>query len=120
MADSNEVYMANFFFRDYVTEDIMSYGIGEIWTYHYKETIIGVRDCRNKRAYFLKHELLPKGDNRFSPTIEQVTAAHIKECAEDMEHSEEVIEYVSIEDLISEAKRRVFNEIGTVADDLIG
>lgn len=113
-----DVWKVNYFWRDYVTEDIVAYGIGNVWLYHYKENLIGVRNIEIKEAYFVRKEDIPVEDERWSPTIRQITAEHIKECITDVDMPEEKLQYIPMEDLAAKAFHLVTHEITTKIDSL--
>lgn len=120
MADSNEAYDMNYFFRDYVTEDILSYCIGDTYLYHYKETIIGVRDVTTKLGFFVDINSIPKTDSPFAPTLDMLTSEHIKEAIDEIDHSDEKLEYIPIRELVLKAKEMVTQCLARELDKQFG
>lgn len=112
----NSIWQDNYFFRDYVTEDILSYGIGPVWLYHFKETLIGVRDTEIKEAYFVKLDSIPEHKAQYVPTIEQLTEAHINEAIEEIDRQGEKLDYLPINEIMSKAKELVLQELGREMD----
>lgn len=117
---TNETYKLNFFFRDYVTDDIMGYGCGEVFIYHYKETIFGVRDLRKKTSVFVDIATIPAVAQHFAPTLEQLTEAHIKEAYEENDHTNETTSRVPMNEIALIAKEAVCNEMARVFDEAVG
>ena len=120
MADSNQIYDANFFFRDFVTEDIVAYCIGETTLYHYKETIIGVRDMTAKLGFFVKIDTIPKTDSPFAPTLDMLTQEHINEALAEIDQPDEKIEYIPILEIVAKAKELLSHEMSKQLDKQFG
>jgi|SRR6478609_1180355 len=112
----NSVWNDNYFFRDYVTDDILSYGVGPVWLYHFKETLIGVRDTEAKISYFCTIESIAAVKGQFVPTIEQLTEAHITEAIEEVDRSGEEIKRIPITEIMSTAKELTLREFGREMD----
>lgn len=119
MSKDDAVYMANYFFRDYITEDIMSYCIGEVYLYHYKENLIGVRDMRNQTAYFLNTETIPAETTMYPPTIKQITEEHIKDSIDEIDRGNEKLVRLDISDLVTKAREVIAAEIANDIDTLL-
>src|SRR5688572_11483687 len=101
--EDRNVLIDNFFVRDFVSHDIISYGIGQVWLYHYKETLIGVRHHDNLVAYWLNIETAKKSKRVMAPTVDQITPEHIKECIAEMSGDGEKTEYLDFEPLMEKA-----------------
>lgn len=112
----NSVYYDNYFFRDYVTEDILSYGVGPVWLYHFKETLIGVRDTETKEAFFTDIESVKDYKGQYVPTIDQLTDAHIKEAIEEIDRQGETIKFIPINEVMQKAKELALREFGREMD----
>lgn len=112
----NSVYYDNYFFRDYVTEDILSYGVGPVWLYHFKETLIGVRDTETKEAFFTDIESVKDYKGQYVPTIDQLTDAHIKEAIEEIDRQGETIKFIPINEVMQKAKEFALREFGREMD----
>lgn len=112
----NSVYYDNYFFRDYVTEDILSYGVGPVWLYHFKETLIGVRDTETKEAFFTDIETVKDHKGQYVPTIDQLTDAHIKEAIEEIDRQGETIKFIPINEVMQKAKELALREFGREMD----
>lgn len=112
----NSVYYDNYFFRDYVTEDILSYGVGPVWLYHFKETLIGVRDTETKEAFFTDIETVKDYKGQYVPTIDQLTDAHIKEAIEEIDRQGETIKFIPINEVMQKAKELALREFGREMD----
>jgi len=98
------------YIADQVTEDIISIGQGEVWTYFYKETLIGVRDARNKVSYFLDPETKKDTKAPMAPTIQNLTEAHMKEAIEEHDQSAEKCHRVHLQELFDHTTRILLAE----------
>ncbi len=116
---NNETYNANYFFRDYVTEDILSYCIGEVYIYHFKETLVGVRHNTKKLAYFVDLATLPKQNSLYAPTIEQLTEENIQNCIDEVDHSGEKLERIPLNECVPRTLEFLMEELGSYMDKLI-
>lgn len=116
---ANETYNLNFFFRDYVTDDIMSYCIGEVYLYHYKETLFGVRDMRAKKSTFVEIASIKELESHFAPTIDQLTEQHIKEATDEVEHAGETSHRVPMNEMALLAKEAICAEMARVFDEAV-
>lgn len=103
----NETYFA----LDPVTEDVNSVGCGEVWCYYFKETLIGVRDVRNARAFFLDVSTKDDTQAAMAPTIKYLTDAHVKEAIDEVSNEGEKLEYVHIKELGAKAQLLVMEEL---------
>lgn len=112
----NTVWQDNYFFRDYVTEDILSYGVGPVWLYHFKETLIGVRDTEAKVAFFADINTVKDFKGQYVPTIDQLTEAHIKEAIEEIDRQGETLNYLPINEVMRKAKELALQEFGREMD----
>ena len=115
----NTVWQDNYFFRDYVTEDILSYGMGPVWLYHFKETLIGVRDTETKEAFFAEINTVKDFKAQYVPTIDQLTDAHIKEAIEEIDRQGETLNFMPINEVMRKAKELAAREIGREMDALL-
>lgn len=104
---------------DQVTEDVASVGCGEVWTYYFKETLIGVRDVRNAQAFFL--DVSTKDDTKASmaPTIKYLTDAHVKDAVEEMSNENEKIEYLHIKELGGKATLLLMGELNHMMNEIL-
>lgn len=105
-----------YFMRDYVTADITSVGIGNIWLYFYKETLVGVRDAAQKLAYFM--DVKTKSDTKanLAPTIDFLTDVHIKECIDEGDITGEQQEFLHINELGAKAQELCALEMSRLMD----
>lgn len=110
MAEGGDIYNENYFFRDYVSEDICAYGIGPFWLYHFKETLIGIRDNQERKAWFADINTVKDARSSFVPTMDQLTEEHIKEAIQEIDTNGETLEYVNIDDLQPMAKEMMIKE----------
>lgn len=94
-----------YFMNDQVTEDITSVGFGEVWMYFYKETMIGVRDARNKVSFFMTADSKSETKAPMAPTLANLTEDHIREAIEEHDQSSEKCTRVPMVDLFSHAVR---------------
>lgn len=107
----NDIYNQNYFFRDYVSEEICAYGVGPTWYYHFKETLIGIRDNEEKKAWFADFKSVKDCKSSFVPTMDQLTEEHIKEAIAEIDTQGETLAYVNIDDLQSMAKELLCKEV---------
>ena len=112
----NSVWNDNYFFRDYVTEDISSIGIGPVWIYFFKETLIGVRDLEMKEAWFAVVDTVKTFKANYVPTIEQLTSEHIKEAIDEIDRQGETIKYLDLPEVMQKAKEIALREFGREMD----
>ena len=95
-------------FRDYVTPEMGTFGMGEVWVYFFKETPIGVRHHEKNTAFFIQAaEITPELVSKYSlvPTIELLKQENVDECINEMDTSNEtleIIKFVELQDKISE------------------
>lgn len=115
MADTSQ-FDANFFWRDYVTEDILSYCIGEVYFYHYKETLIGVRSVRENVGFFLDIATHTTGNQLYSPTLDQLTEQHIKEAVDEIDRSNEKTGYMPIGEIAPKGQELLAREMSILID----
>lgn len=116
MSIPNNPVDMNFFFRDFVSEDIVSIGIGWTWLYFFKETLIGVRHSKKKVGFFVKLESTKALGNSLVPTIEFMTEEHINDAVNEIDRSEENTQYLDYEDMLSKAKEMVCEEMADAID----
>lgn len=116
---SNETYDLNYFFHDYVTEDISAYGIGELHIYHYKETLFGVRSFREKVSYFVDIASIKPVSSHFAPTIDQLTEQHIKEAYEEVDHTGEETSRLPMPELVDVSLQMLARETAALLDSKI-
>lgn len=113
---ANDIAEANYFFRDYVTADILSYCIGDCYLYHYKETLIGVRDVQRKKGFFLDVKTVPKTGSLYAPTLDNITVKEVQDCVDEMDRSGETILYVDIRELVSLGQQVLARELASLMD----
>lgn len=116
---NDDTYDLNYFFRDYVSEDIIAYCIGEVAMYHYKENLIGVRSVREKQSYFVDLASIKVLASHYAPTIDQVTEQHIKEAYDECDHTNEATERLPIRELVSKTAELLSREIAQMLDSKI-
>jgi len=113
---ANLIFDKNYLFRDYVTEDISSYGIGSVWTYHFKETLIGVRDIETREAWFVDLNTVNDDKQHYVPTIEQLKPEHLNDAVNEVKRDGEVLRYIPMSDIMNKAKELVLIELGREMD----
>ena len=119
MAENSKEYELNYFFRDYVTEDIVSYCIGEVYLYNFKETLIGVRAMDKNVGFFVDINTVEKQMAGYVPTLDQLTDQHIKEAVEEVDRSNEKTSYIPIGEIVGKAQELLANEISKLLDKKI-
>lgn len=107
---------ANFFFRDFVSEDVISVSVGMVWLYFFKETLIGVRHTKKKVAWFVRLESTKPMSSTLVPTIEFLTEEHIRDAVNEVDKTDEKTEFVDFEDMLSKAAELVANEMSEFID----
>lgn len=106
-----------FFFRDYVTPEILSYAVGDVWLYHFKETLVGVRHHANMTAFFMDLESLKTTKQQWVPTIELLKDSHIQDCLNEMDRTGETLEFLHIDEIGPKAMELVMAELAKAIDD---
>ena len=119
MAENSKEYELNYFFRDYVTEDIVSYCIGEVYLYNFKETLIGVRAMDKNVGFFVDINTVEKQMAGYVPTLDHLTDQHIKEAVEEVDRSNEKTSYIPIGEIVGKAQELLANEISKLLDKKI-
>jgi hypothetical protein len=114
---TTDILMGNYFFRDYITEDIASIVIYKTYLYFYKETLVGVRDTRAVTGFFLDVKTVPKSGSIYAPTLDDVTEQNIKDCIDELEHSQETITFLPIAEIVPKAQELVSMELSHLLDE---
>lgn len=105
-----------YFVRDFVTPDITSVGIGNVWLYFYKETLVGVRDAAQKLAYFMDVKSRTETKANMAPTLANLAETHIKECIDEGDISGEKQEFIHINELGAKAQELCALEMSRLMD----
>lgn len=113
---ANEIFDKNYLFRDYVTEDVSSYGIGSVWVYHFKETLIGVRDIETRQAWFVELSTTKENTQDYVPTLEQLKEEHISEAINEIRRDGETLKYIPMNEIMGKAKELVMHELSREMD----
>lgn len=83
-SSKDDIYEANFFFRDYVGKKTSSICIGEVYLYFYGETLIGVRNQRFLEAWFYVIPIPHVRNLSYAPTLDAITIQDIQECIDEV------------------------------------
>lgn len=100
-----------YYLCDQITEQIITIGIGEVWLYFYKETLIGVRDVRNKVSYFLDPDTKNDTKTTMAPTLANLTEESIREAIEEHDLSSEKTHRVHLQELFDHTTRLILGEL---------
>lgn len=101
---------------DQVTEDISSTGLGEVWLYFYKECLIGVRDVRNKKSFFVIPGTHKESKAPLPPTIDNLTEDHVREAIEEHDQETETCERVPFMEMFNCLNRLLLPEINLMVN----
>jgi hypothetical protein len=105
-----------YFVRDFVTPDITSVGLGNLWLYFYKETLVGARDAAQKLAFFV--DVKSKSDTKanMAPTLANLSETHIKECIDEGDIQGEQQTFLHINEIGAKAQELCALEMSRLMD----
>lgn len=120
MATKEEVIEANYFLRDYTTEDVSVFMTGTVAYYFFHETLIGVREEEKRLAYFVDFKRLKEDTALMPPTIEGISESDIQDAINEIDQSGEKLELLPQREVAMIAKRFMLEEASKMMDRELG
>jgi len=108
-----------YYTKDIVTDDIDSLGIGEVWLYYYKETMIGARHVREKVSYFIDADTKNDTKAPMAPTLKNLTNEHVQAAINEHDQSTETCHRVHFQELFRHATMMLYKETNLLADQVM-